>query len=69
MENRKCEKCYSIKELSLFRKYNNTSFSTTCKKCLNEMDKLRKIRVRKNYLETTLATCERCNNEKCMKSI
>jgi hypothetical protein len=64
MENRKCEKCDLIKELSLFRKYNEMRFSYTCKKCLNEMDKLRKKKARKKYLETTLVVCEKCNNEK-----
>jgi hypothetical protein len=67
MENRQCEKCNSIKELSLFRKYENTRFSSTCKKCLNEMDKLRKKNARKKHLETTLVTCEKCNNAKLLK--
>ena len=67
MENRQCDKCCSIKELSLFRKYNDTSFSSTCKKCLNEMDRLRKLKARKINLEKTLITCEKCNNEKILK--
>lgn len=64
MENRQCDKCNLIKVLSLFRKYNDTRFSSTCKKCLNEMDKSRKKNARKKYLESTLVVCEKCNGEK-----
>jgi len=64
MENRVCEKCNLIKEISSFRKYNDISFSVTCKKCLNDMDKLRKINARKKHSEITLVICEKCNIEK-----
>jgi hypothetical protein len=60
----KCEISYSIDR---YRKYTDTKFSSTCKSCLNEMDKIRKKNVRKNKSENTLLKCEKCQEEKALK--
>jgi hypothetical protein len=67
VEERQCVKCSINKPLNNFRKYNTNSFSNTCKKCLNEMDKQRKKNVRRISLETSIATCEKCGLDKCLK--
>ena len=45
----------------------DNSYSKTCKKCLNEQDKLRKKHLRKHKLETTTAKCEICEEDKMLK--
>jgi hypothetical protein len=67
LDTKICGKCEINRPLSSFRKYNDTCYSSTCKKCCNEMDKIRKINVRKKRLETTFVLCEKCNNEKPLK--
>jgi len=66
MENetieQKCNKCEIIKPIEKYRKN-----SRTCKKCFNEMDKIRKKNLRKKKSETLLAKCEKCNEEKVLK--
>ena len=44
---RQCIKCELNKCIDKFRQYTDISYSNTCKKCVNEMDKLRKINLRK----------------------
>jgi hypothetical protein len=69
MGNNECEKCNSItetSEISSFRKHNNNKFSSTCKKCLNEKDKINKKNTRIKKLETTLVKCEKCNTSKVL---
>jgi hypothetical protein len=63
---KKCVKCDTEKLIDKFRQYHNNSFSTTCKKCLNEMDKQRKKAARKKKLENCLAKCEKCDIEKSL---
>jgi hypothetical protein len=64
IDNKICDKCSQTKSLDNYRKYNEISFSKTCKKCLNEVDKLRKKKLRQKKAETYLAICEKCNFEK-----
>ncbi len=65
VEERQCIKCNINKTIDKFRKYNqNCMYSNTCKKCLNEMDKIRKRNARQKKLESCLAKCEKCNIEK-----
>jgi len=66
---RKCDKCQIITTIDKFRKYtdNINSFSKTCKKCLNEQDKLRKKNLRQKRLETLIVKCEKCQEEKPLK--
>jgi len=69
-ETKQCSKCGITNTLDSFRKYVNTNngrFSTTCKKCLNEMDKIRKKNMRQNKAETFIAKCEKCNTDKVLK--
>jgi len=66
-DSKQCVKCETIKCLDKFRQYNNGSQSSTCKKCLNELDKIRKKNLRKKKLENSLATCEKCNTEKALR--
>jgi hypothetical protein len=62
--SKKCVKCSIEKPLQLFRKYeNNDTFSSTCKQCSNEMDKLRKQNMRKKQLER-FVNCEKCGLDK-----
>jgi hypothetical protein len=63
---RQCVKCETNKCIEKFRQYTNKSYSTTCKKCLNDMDKIRKKNQRQKKIENFLATCEKCNNEKTL---
>jgi hypothetical protein len=67
--DRKCDKCEIIKTIDKYRKYNLTiqSYSKTCKKCLNEQDKIRKKNLRKKRLETTIVKCEKCEENKALK--
>ena len=62
-----CDKCTQTKPIDKYRKYCETSYSKTCKKCLNEVDKIRKKNLRQKKAETHLATCEKCNEEKTLK--
>jgi hypothetical protein len=62
-----CTKCNLTKPNDQYREYNNNSFSPTCKKCLNEMDKLRKINARRIKSETLLVKCEKCDELKILK--
>ena len=62
-----CDKCTQTKPIDKYRKYNEKSYSKTCKKCLNELDKIRKKNIRKKKLETFLAKCEKCNEKKNLK--
>ena len=69
-ETKQCSKCGITNTLDGFRKYVNTDngrFSNTCKKCLNEMDKIRKKTMRQNKAETCIAKCEKCNTDKVLK--
>jgi len=61
-----CDKCNCIKTIDKYRKYTykENSYSITCKKCLNELDKKRKINKRKQKLENSTHKCEKCNEEK-----
>ena len=62
-----CNMCQSIITLNNYRKYNENSYSKTCKKCLNELDRIRKINRRKKRAETFMINCEKCNNKKPLK--
>lgn len=66
LHNQKCSKCEMVKPFNDFRKYNNSKYSTTCKKCLNEMDKLRKQKIR-NIKSETIFKCEKCHEDKYLK--
>jgi hypothetical protein len=66
-ELKMCEKCTQTKPIDKYRKYCNNSYSKTCKKCLNEMDKIRKKNLRQKKAETFLVKCEKCNQEKVLK--
>ena len=61
---KQCVKCETKKCIDKFRQYPNNSYSTTCKKCLNEMDKLRKKNQRQKRLNNCVTICEKCNTEK-----
>jgi hypothetical protein len=69
MEEKQCGMCEIIKPIINFRKYTDksNSFSKTCKSCLNEKDKIRKKNLIKNKLETQIAKCEKCEEEKVLK--
>jgi len=69
MQEIRCEKCEIIKPIEKYRKYTDreNSYSKTCKKCLNEIDKIRKKNLRKKRLETLMVKCESCNEEKTCK--
>ena len=45
-ELKMCEKCTQIKPIDKYRKRSENSYAKTCKKCLNEMDKIRKKNLR-----------------------
>lgn len=66
-EVKMCDKCTQNKPIDKYRKYCENSYSKTCKKCLNEMDKIRKKNQRQKKSETFLAKCEKCNEEKVLK--
>jgi len=63
---KQCGKCENTKCIDKFRQYTNNSYSATCKKCLNELDKIRKKNQRQKRLDNFLATCEKCNTEKIL---
>jgi hypothetical protein len=65
-ETKMCDKCMQTKPIDKYRKYQENSYSKTCKKCLNEVDKIRKKNLRKKKAETFLAKCEKCNEEKVL---
>jgi hypothetical protein len=67
IEQKTCDKCTQIKPMDKYRKYTENSYSKTCKKCLNDMDKIRKKNLRQKKAETFLALCEKCNVEKKLK--
>ena len=64
-----CVQCNIIKPIHDYRKYTDkeNTYSSTCKKCLNEKDKERKKNLRKRKSETFMAKCEKCNEEKTLK--
>ena len=66
---KECYKCKILKPLNKYRKYTNkeNSYSKTCKVCLNEIDKERKKNLRTQKLETFMAKCEKCNEDKPLK--
>ena len=64
---RMCDKCIQTKPIDKYRKYCENSYSKTCKKCLNELDKIRKKNQRQKKAETFLAKCEKCDEEKVLK--
>jgi hypothetical protein len=66
-EIKTCDKCIEPKPIDKYRKYCENSYSKTCKKCLNEMDKIRKKNQRQKKVETFLAKCEKCNEEKILQ--
>ncbi len=68
VELKQCSKCGINKTINNFRIYhNNNRYSSTCKSCANEMDKIRKINAKKYKAENTLAKCEKCNLDKVLK--
>lgn len=67
LEQRICDKCTNNKPIDKYRKYCENSYSKTCKKCLNEMDKIRKKNLRQKKAETFLVQCEKCKEEKILK--
>jgi len=68
-EAKPCDKCEINKSLDKYRKYTDreNSYSKTCKKCLNEQDKIRKKNLRIKKSETFMAKCEKCEEEKALK--
>ena len=70
MEEKQCDMCEMIKSIDKYRQYTDrdNSYSKTCKKCLNEKDKLRKKNLRQKRIETFIAKCEICNEEKVLKN-
>ena len=64
--NRICDKCETPKPTDKYRKYCEESYSKTCKKCLNEKDKIRKKNQRQKKLESFVAKCEKCEQEKVL---
>jgi hypothetical protein len=66
---KKCDKCELSKTINKYRKYTDkeNSYSKTCKKCLNEKDKLRKKNLRQHQSETFMIKCEKCEKEKALK--
>ena len=63
----KCDKCDLSYSIDNYRKYSETKFGKTCKKCLNELDKARKKNLRQQKAENTIAKCEKCQEEKALK--
>jgi hypothetical protein len=62
-----CGKCKMEISLDNYRQYSDGKISNACKRCLNEMDKIRKQNIRKNKLENTVVKCEKCQEEKALK--
>ena len=69
IELKQCNKCENYKSNDEYRKYTDreNSYSKTCKKCLNEEDKIRKQKLRQKKRETLKAKCELCEEEKVLK--
>ena len=67
LETKQCAKCKLFQPIEKYRLYEGKRYSNTCKSCSNEMDKLRKINLRRKRAETVLAKCEKCNEEKALK--
>jgi hypothetical protein len=69
MEEKKCDECENIKPINKYRKYTDrdNSYAKTCKKCLNERDKIRKKRLRQKRIETFMVKCEKCKEDKALK--
>ena len=65
--DRICDKCDLSYSIDNYRKYNETRFGITCKKCLNELDKTRKKNLRQQKAENTIVKCEKCQEEKALK--
>jgi hypothetical protein len=67
-ETKICRRCGITKPMNEFRKYSrenpNLVYTSTCRPCLNEDDKLRKINAREKKHTTTLTTCEMCHEDK-----
>jgi hypothetical protein len=70
LDERICNKCNINQPLNKYRKYTDTYkanyYATTCKKCLNELDKIRKKNKRAKNSETVVK-CEICNQDKPLK--
>jgi hypothetical protein len=66
---KKCDMCDTIKPLTEYRKYTEreNAYSARCKKCLNELDKIRKKDLRRKRSETVMAKCEKCGFSKPLK--
>ena len=62
-----CHKCNLNKPINNFRMYTNNNASNTCKSCDNEMDKLRKQKLRQKN-NNLIYTCEKCNVDKPLYS-
>jgi hypothetical protein len=64
-----CSKCNVNQPFDKYRKYTDKEnfYAITCKKCLNELDKIRKQNKRLKNNET-LIKCEKCNEEKALKN-
>ena len=68
MVEKQCVKCGTSKGIDKFRQYNSISHSNTCKKCLNDMDKIRKKNQRQKKSENCLAKCEKCDKENTLNN-
>jgi hypothetical protein len=66
IEDKVCDKCEINYPINNYRKYSEDKFGKTCKKCLNELDKTRKKILRQKKAETTIAKCEKCQEEKAL---
>jgi hypothetical protein len=66
MDTKICKDCCNQCVLAGFRQYSNGVYSATCKKCLNEKDKLRKKIMRKTLSEVT-TNCSICTKDKPLK--
>jgi hypothetical protein len=68
-ELKPCDKCEINKSIDKYRKYTDRedSYSKTCKRCLNEQDKIRKKNMRIKKSETFMSKCEKCEEEKALK--
>lgn len=69
MEERKCGDCEIVQPIYKYRKYTDRadSYGKTCKKCLNEKDKIRKKKLRQKRMEMVVVKCEKCKLEKTLK--
>lgn len=63
---KKCVKCYQMCPMSQYRKYKDDKYSNTCKKCLNEMDKIRK-KMKRQKKNESIVKCELCSMDKPLK--